>query len=223
MRSRISFALEVSIIYKQKCMQNRIGDAVPEVGTIIEGRGREVNAPSRFWLLLCVITLVLSVSGCTREGRASRLHEKAKEHVREGELVEAVELYDRLLEEFADTEAAGLAQREAVLYRGLADAVRSYPVREAREQVVRTARAIQKYRRSRRAWPRSLDQLVPDFLPEIPVDSWGRPLAYRAKERGRGYLLACYGADGEPGGKLENADWLVEDGSFVLRLSRAIR
>lgn len=196
---------------------------MPEAGTIIEGGMREVNAPSRLLLLLCAVALAMSTFGCTREGRASRLHEKAKEHVREGELVEAVELYDRLLDEYADTEAAGLAQREAVLYRGLADAVRSYPVREAREQVVRAARAIQKYRRSRRAWPQSLDQLVPDFLPEIPVDSWGRRLLYRAKKNGRGYLLACYGADGEPGGRLENADWLVEDGSFVLALSKEIR
>jgi hypothetical protein len=196
---------------------------VPGIETIIEGRWREVNAPSRILIVLCFVALVISTFGCTREGRASRLHEKAKEHVREGELIEAVELYDRLLEEYADTEAAGLAQREAVLYRGLADAVRSYPVREAREKVVMTARAIQKYRQSRRAWPQSLDQLVPDFLPEVPVDSWGRRLSYKAKKNGRGYLLACYGADGEPGGKLEDADWLVENGRFVLKLSRAIK
>ncbi len=196
---------------------------MPEVETIIEGRRREVNVPTRLLLFLGAFALVMSTFGCSREGKASRLHESAKEHVRKGELAEAVELYDRLLEEYGDTEVAGLAQREAVLYRGLADAVRSYPVRETREKVVRTARAIQKYRRNRRAWPQSLDQLVPDFLPEIPIDSWGRPLVYRAKENGRGYLLACYGADGEPGGRLENADWLVEDGSFVPALSRSIR
>jgi hypothetical protein len=196
---------------------------VPEDHRIIERGCDEVNVPARRLFIVCLIALALSTFACSREGRAGRLHEKAKEHVQQGELEQAVELYDRLLEDYGDTEVAGLARREAVLYGGLADAVRSYPVRQARDLVVRTARALQRYRRSRRAWPQSLDQLVPDHLPEFPVDPWGRRLVYKAKERGRGYLLACYGEDGEPGGRLEKADWLVEDGSFVLKLSRAPR
>jgi hypothetical protein len=36
-------------------------------------------------------------------------------------------------------------------------------------------------------------------------------------------LLACYGENGVSGGLGDNADWLVEDGSFVRKLSRELR
>jgi len=161
--------------------------------------------------------------GCTREGKAERLHASAKEHVKNGELTEAVELYDRLLGEYGDTEAASDAARDAVLYRGLAEAVNSYPARSARDLVLETARAIQRYRRANRSWPRALEDLVPQQLRKVPIDPWGRQLFYAAKGSGRGYLLACYGEDGVSGGLQDDADWLVEDGGFVRKLSRDLR
>jgi hypothetical protein len=87
--------------------------------------------------------------------------------------------------------------------------------------VIRTARALQRYRDRRRAWPTHLSALVPDYLDRVPWDPWGRELLYRAKPSGRGYVLACYGADGEPGGEGDDRDWLVENGSFVRALSRS--
>jgi hypothetical protein len=163
------------------------------------------------------------MTGCTREGKAERLHASAKEHVKSGELELAVEEYDRLLEEFAGTDAAREAAKEAVLYRGLADAVQSFPARTARDLVIQTARAVQKYRRGKRSWPDSLEQLVPDYLRKVPIDPWGRQLFYAAKDSGRGYYLACYGEDGISGGAGDDADWLVEDGDFVRRLTREFR
>jgi hypothetical protein len=138
-------------------------------------------------------------------------------------LQRAVQLYDRLLEEFADTEAAKKARSEAVLFRGLADAVQSYPARSARDLVLQTARAIQRYRSGKRSWPGTLENLVPGYLRKVPIDPWGRQLFYAAKKSGRGYYLACYGRDGQSGGTRDDADWLVEDGDFVHRLSRELR
>jgi hypothetical protein len=208
---------------------------VQQASQIIRCESREVNFRSRTlpirnhlfraarWLVPCVLVFACLSTACTRESQAERLHESAKEHVRNGEVEQAVQLYDRLFEEYAGTEAAGHATREAVLYRGLADAVSSYPARNARDLVVETARAIQDYRRGNRSWPRSLENLVPQHLKKVPIDPWGRQLPYAAKSSGRGYYLACYGADGVSGGQQHDADWLVEDGAFVLKLSREFR
>jgi len=195
---------------------------VRQVDQIIRCESREVNDRYR-WLTICVLLLIALSIACTREGKAERLLESAKEQVEQGELQKAVELYDRLLEEFADTEVAKSAEREAVLYRGLADAVQSYPARTARDLVLKTARAIQRYRGARRSWPGSLEDLVPQNLRKVPIDPWGRQLFYAAKKAGRGYYLACYGEDGMSGGAQDDADWLVEDGDFVRKLSRELR
>jgi hypothetical protein len=171
-----------------------------------------------------LLLVVACLSGaCTREGKAERLHASAKENVKKGELELAVEQYDRLLEEYSGTAAANRAAREAVLYRGLAEAVQSYPARSARALVVETARAIQNYRRRKRSWPGSLEDLVPRYLRKVPIDPWGRQLFYAAKASGRGYYLACYGEDGLKGGAKDDSDWLVEDGAFVGGLSREFR
>jgi hypothetical protein len=211
------------------------GDAVRQSDQIIRCASCEVNDRSWIlsirnhlfkdgrWLVICVLLLACICTACTRESKAERLHSAAKEHVKDGELKEAVKLYDRLLEEYGDTEAARSASKEAVLYRGLSDAVKSYSARSARDLVLETARAIQKYRRGKQSWPRTLEDLVPKYLRKVPIDPWGRQLFYAAKESGRGYWLACYGEQGLSGGIGDNADWLVEDGSFVRKLSRELR
>jgi hypothetical protein len=170
------------------------------------------------------VVLLLFLTGCAGDaGRADKLFGTAQQHVRAGEIEQAVEVLEQLLEQYPETPAAEQARREVLLYRGLAGAVRSYPVREARDRIVTTARALQRYRDRRRAWPDSLEQLVPKYLESFPLDPWGRELLYEAKPRGRGYHLACFGADGEPGGVDDDADWFVEDGAFVLNPSRSLR
>jgi hypothetical protein len=198
------------------------GDAVQQTDQIIRCESREVNVRNR-WLVICCLLLVALSIACTREGKAERLLASAKEQVEQGELEKAVELYDRLLGEFAGTEAAKSAEREAVLYRGLAEAVQSYPARTARDLVLQTARAIQRYRGARRSWPGTLEDLVPQHLRKVPIDPWGRQIRYAAKKTGRGYYLGCYGEDGQSGGTHDDADWLVEDGNFVRKLSRELK
>ena len=39
------------------------------------------------------------------------------------------------------------------------------------------------YRRQHGSWPTSLEQLVPDFLPSVPLDRFdGKPMKYRLKD-----------------------------------------
>ena len=182
---------------------------------------RNGHCASRVRLLSCLLLAALSFTGCASdEQRAERLYDEAQGEVQAGQLEAAIEIYERIIDRYPRTATAREARRQIVLYEGLEDAVRSYPVRVARDLIVETARGIEKYRRRQRAWPRELEQLVPDDLPQLPVDPWGRALLYQVKPRGRGYILACLGADGEPGGKGDDADWFVENGSFVLQPSR---
>jgi general secretion pathway protein G len=163
------------------------------------------------------------LAGCANdEERAERLYDKAQSQVEQGELQSAIEIYETIVDRYPGTVTARNARRQIVLYRGLEDAVRSYPVRVARDLIVETARGIERYRRRTRTWPPDLERLVPDYLPKVPTDPWGRVLLYQVKARGRGYILACFGADGEPGGTGDAADWFVEDGSFVLQPSRRL-
>ncbi len=55
--------------------------------------------------------------------------------------------------------------------------------------------------------PNSLADLVPDYLPRVPVDPWGNPYHYSpVSQHGQDYDLASWGADGAPGGTGDNAD-----------------
>ena len=63
------------------------------------------------------------------------------------------------------------------------------------------------------AGPQSLDDLKPRFVEEEPIDPWGRRFLYRV--RGRRYVLASLGSDGEVGGTDDARDWYIEDGRFV--------
>lgn len=68
-------------------------------------------------------------------------------------------------------------------------------------RAVRTIIAIDRYRALHGAPPDSLAALVPDFLPEAPIDPWiGKPLGYNRIDPttdplNRPYLLYCVGGD----------------------------
>jgi type II secretory pathway pseudopilin PulG len=61
--------------------------------------------------------------------------------------------------------------------------------------------ALQAYRAVHGQLPESLEQLVPEFLSELPVDPYnGKQLGYRRTaedDHGRAYLLYSFGADGQ--------------------------
>jgi hypothetical protein len=186
---------------------------VPGNERIIE-RGRfEVNGAARVALVLIVVAAAGACGG--RERQADRLYREAAESIENGEFDEAVKRLQRLVDDYAGTEAARKAEGEIVLYRGLRDAVDKYPERRAAESMIRTARAIERYHARKRTWPASLDDLVPKDLAAVPADPWGNALVYERKPSGKGYKLSCFGADAARGGVGEDADTLVEDGRFL--------
>jgi hypothetical protein len=70
---------------------------------------------------------------------------------------------------------------------------------DADSEGARTAIAIEQYRRQHGRWPDRLEQLVPDFLPQLPLDPYdGRTLRYVVQEDR--YLLYSVGRDGVDNG-----------------------
>lgn len=189
---------------------------MPE-GSIIDRRRSEVNGAGSLRVLhvLLLVSTILSFSCADDEDRALKVYDRAMKQIESGEIEQAVAGFSEVVDKYPRTNVARRARDAVLLYQGLAEAVRSYPVRTARELMVQTGRALERYRARRRSWPESLDRLMPDFIQEPPVDPWGRVFLYERIRNGRGYVMACYGSDGVPGGDGEATDWFVESGSFV--------
>jgi len=67
---------------------------------------------------------------------------------------------------------------------------------QALAQLTVTALALQRYKLAHVEYPQSLTDLVPDFLPVLPLDPFdGNPLRYQPLSAG-GYLLYAIGPDG---------------------------
>jgi len=178
---------------------------VPE-SRIIDRGGDEVNGRPRLrrssWTL-CVVALVLAalLAACSRTSRAERLLEEARVEVKRGRLQEALDILERVNREYAGTEAADQAEKDARLYRGLLEAARLDPLRRARDVLVQTAREIEGTHARSGSWPET--QLT-------VADPWGRPLVY--EKTSNGYRLASWGADGVPGGE---PDLVIVNGRFT--------
>lgn len=163
-------------------------------------------------LLCCALAAV----ACDRsEQKAEALVNEAMERVAADDLERAVQLLDEATRLYPNTAAGRRARQERLLYGGLAVAVDTYAQRAARDLMIRTSKALDRSRRARRAWPASLDRLLPELIAEPPIDPWGRPLAYERKANGRGYRLSCLGSDGRPGGTGDAADLLVDERGWV--------
>ena len=185
---------------------------------IMRRRRNEVNTRtylvrSVFIVAIAVVFAMMASSCGGAERHAERLWRQATERVEKGETQGAVDLLERIIDEFPDTGAAAKAREQIVVYRGLATAVKSYPSRRARELMVQIARAIENFQRDDGRAPTTLDELVPARIASVPRDPWDRPFLYETTARG--YRLTCRGEDGAPGGAAESADVLVVDGEFL--------
>ena len=82
--------------------------------------------------------------------------------------------------------------------------------------------ADEQFHRRNDVWPERLDQLVPDFLPDVPPDrTTGEPLAYRLVDGEP--LLYSVGVDREDNGGLAAADPLAMNSVIVDFLPRSVR
>jgi general secretion pathway protein G len=88
--------------------------------------------------------------------------------------------------------------------------------RQVHADFERLATALAAYRAEHPALPEegSLDFLVPQYLPALPQDPWGRPYLYSSN--GDRPLLQSLGEDGFRGGNGRNQDHTNLDGHGVL-------
>lgn len=191
---------------------------MPDDRRIIERGARDVNVRARVvGPLVAALVAALCIFACSNEGKAKAQYDDAMSAVRDGKLERAVQLLDDLVDRWPETEAAGRARQQVQTFRGLARAETMFPVRETRDMMIGTARALQRYRDARGQWPDSVERLVPRWLDELPVDAWGNRLVYSAKPRNRGYVLASLGADRRAGGEGDARDLFIEDGRATSR------
>jgi len=79
----------------------------------------------------------------------------------------------------------------------------------ALQRVAQTAVALRLYRRERGHYPERLDELVPKYLPSVPVDPFdGKPLRY--KRLGRGFKVWSVGQNMKDEGGVEKRPLWVE-------------
>lgn len=188
-----------------------------ESARIMKRRTDEVNTrrarSESFLIFMLVVSLVATIASCDgRQRRAERLWRQALSRVEKGDTAAAVDLLQKLIDEYPESEVAAKARDQIVVYRGLAHAVQNYPLRRAHDLMVQVARAIELFHAETGRLPSSLAELVPAKLESVPADPWGRALDYAAS--GHSYRLRCMGADGVAGGTGDGADLLVIDGEF---------
>lgn len=199
--------------------------ALPEDRSIIERAVAEVNGlPSAFTDFffnktlpaatgLCLCVALASGACASDETKAQRMTKKAVAAVEAQQLDEAIALYREAIARYPGTTAAMQAQERITFLSGLAHSVSSFPSRTARELMVETARAVQRYLHRKGRYPDSLDDLMPRMLSEAPIDPWGTPLNYERLKNG--YRLSCLGGDGRRGGEGVATDFVVVNGNFV--------
>lgn len=85
------------------------------------------------------------------------------------------------------------------------------------ERGARVLAALEQARAARGVYPASLNELVPEYLDVVPIDTWtGVPLLYRAEHGGEGYTLYSAGSDAQNhGGKDTPVPLYTWDAGFL--------
>jgi hypothetical protein len=83
-------------------------------------------------------------------------------------------------------------------------------------RTMRTAMAVERFRRAKGRLPDKLNELVPEFFSAVPVDPCdGKPIKYRKQDKG--YAIYSVGDDGrDDGGPQSSSD----DGNFAFTMAR---
>jgi hypothetical protein len=165
-------------------------------------------------LLSLLAALALLLGGCSSDDGARILYDRAEQLQKQGKYQEAMEKLQEIQERYPRSDLAPVARQELQSLRDLVTAGQRYPTDQAVALVRRTGRAVEKFKVDEGRLPRGLDELVPGWLERLEEDPWDRPVRYETTAAG--YRLACYGADGKPGGRGQNQDVIVENGEFVL-------
>ncbi len=180
------------------------------------------------------LILLLVLSGCTSEDPRlpANLYEEARKLNLEGRSLEARAMMKQLTERYPDTEAARQAKRDLYLIEAFVNRDMADRQKQLRAAMKRLADALTRYKAKKGEYPVTANDLVPEYLDQLPETPWGHPFLYRpyvmrpienipvkrgpARQKMNtkldGYYLACLGTDLHPGGEGLAADLLIKDG-----------
>lgn len=183
------------------------------------------------------LTALALLSGCTSEDPRlpERLYRDALKLSQDGKVLEAKLYMDQIAARFPDHPMGQQAQKDAYLMEAFHRQDTTERVRAMRGAMRRIADALKRYNAKKGEFPTRLQELVPEYLEQVPLTPWSHPYLYRpfvsmpmeevTDRRGRisqrfntkldRFNLVCLGVDGQPGGKDLAADTFVIDGEFV--------
>ncbi|GEM_PF-368607 len=181
-----------------------------------------------------LVLLVLS-AGCSSEDPRlpANLYEEARKLNLEGRSLEARAMMKQLTERYPDSDAAQQAKRDLYLIEAFVKRDVEDRQKLVRAGMKRITDALIRYKAKKSEYPASLNDLLPEYLDQVPETPWGHPFLYRPyvsrpiedvqANRGPvkqklntkfdGYYLACLGTDLRPGGEGLAADILIKDGA----------
>ena len=181
------------------------------------------------------LALIMMAVGCSSEDPRlpANLYEEARKLNLEGRSLEARAMMKQLTERYPDSEAAQQAKRDLYLIEAFVNRDMADRQKQVRSAMKRISDALIRYKGNKGEYPVTMNDLVPEYLDQIPETPWGHPFLYRpyvtrpieefqvkrgpAKQRFNtkldGYYLACLGTDLQPGGEGLAADILIKDGA----------
>lgn len=148
---------------------------------------------------------------------------------------EARALWNDLIARYPDSDAAQRAKKDLFFVNAMIERDQNDRARATRAVLAKVVNALARYREKRGEYPTSLNDLVPEYLDQVPMASWGHPFFYRSyvgqpivsiiPKRGPArqlfntkldhYDLASLGTDLAPGGDGLAKDMLYHDGDSV--------
>ena len=189
---------------------------------------------ARFAPVLALLTLL---AGCSSEDPRlpANLYEEARKLNLEGRSLEARAMMRQLTERYPDSDAAQQAKRDLFLLDAFVNRDIADRQKQVRASMKRITDALIRFRGKKGEYPASLQELMPEYLDQVPETPWGHPFFYRAfvpkpiedipVKRGparqrfntklESYYLACLGTDLKPGGEGAAADILLMDGEPI--------
>ena len=181
------------------------------------------------------LALLLMAARCSSEDPRlpGNLYEEARKLNLEGRSLEARAMMKQLTERYPDTEAAHQAKRDLYLIEAFVNRDVADRQKQVRSAMKRISDALIRFKGKRGEYPLSLNDLVPEYVDQVPEAPWGHPFLYRpyvtkpiedvqvkrgpARQKFNtkfdGYYLACLGTDLQPGGEGLAADILIKDGA----------
>ncbi|UCF81497.1 MAG: type II secretion system protein GspG [Acidobacteriota bacterium] len=175
---------------------------------------------------LCALSLIVAIASalaCGGDGdpkEAREMYKRALDLQAEQQNAAALAVFRELLEKYPGASFRSDVESNISFIENLFEMERRGRSRIVVDHLKALARACERYKRRRGAYPAELGALVPEYIEKIPSCPWGHVYNYRTEPNRRGkprqkYFLACFGSDGIPGGEEDAFDCIVKEGEFI--------